>query len=230
MRKLIFSVVLCFASLISLIIAGVFAMGAYNEHNNYSNNSVDIIDAAAVSAQADQRSKNIQIIDEAKKGVVIDGRVNPVKFAYFQAPERLANLKFEYPRTWSIFIKNDATAATDNSRFDAFFDIGAVQPTTTSRPHALRLSIVDRSYENTLSDYRARVNSGDLIAIPYVVSGHVTDSDFFGMRLDGIIEDGISGTLIILPLRDKTIMLRNEVAEATTDFEDIVLPSLDFIP
>lgn len=230
MRKLIFSVVLCFVSLVALIVAGVFALGAYNEHNNYSNNSVDIINAAAVSAQEDQRAKDTQIIDEAKKGTVIDGRVNPVTLAYFQAPERLANLKFEHPRTWSVFIKNDATAATDRSRFDVFFDVGAVQPTTVSRPHALRLSVVDRLYESALGDYRTRVDSGALTAIPYVVPGHATDPDFSGMRLDGIIEDGISGILIILPLRDKTIMLRNEVSEAMADFESIVLASLDFIP
>lgn len=229
MRKFLFSIIFCSLSFIMLITTGIFALRSYNNYNNYTNNSVDMINDAVISAREDQKTKNSQIINQAKKGVAVDGYTNPITFAHFQTSEHLASLEFDYPHTWSAFIKNDATPATDEARFDVFFDIDVVQSTASARPHALSLSILDNSYDQILINYRASIDSGNLVAAPYVIPGR-TDAGFSGMRFDGIIAEGISGTLIILPLRDKTIILRNEISETADDFENIVLPSLNFIP
>jgi hypothetical protein len=51
-----------------------------------------------------------------------------------------------------------------------------------------------------------------------------------GSRIDGEINLGQKDSMILLPVRDKTIKISTESQEFMGDFNDIVLANLKFVP
>jgi hypothetical protein len=51
-----------------------------------------------------------------------------------------------------------------------------------------------------------------------------------GVRVDGQIADNIQGSMIILPLRDKTQEIWTESNSFLPDFNNNILPNLTFSP
>jgi hypothetical protein len=51
-----------------------------------------------------------------------------------------------------------------------------------------------------------------------------------GVRLDGTIAENVKGSVILLPLRDKTIRIMTQSATYVADFDKFVVPSISYNP
>ncbi|MCA9313588.1 hypothetical protein KDA08_04740, partial [Candidatus Saccharibacteria bacterium] len=86
------------------------------------------------------------------------------------------------------------------------------------------MSLIKNDYSAELKKYDALVKKGELKATSVSISG-VT-----GARLDGMLKKDQEGSLVIFPLRDKTLKVWTESKDFRTDFNDIVLKNLTFVP
>jgi hypothetical protein len=230
MRQVPFSAVLCAIFGTAFIAAGVFAIMVFKDFAHYSSNSTEIVAEARDLATESQKAEDEELFTEALKGTQFENIKNPLKYAHFKAPSQFATIEFDYPLTWAVYEKNEASKTTDANRYDVYFDVGSVTSTQYAQPHSLLVSIVNTSYEKTLEGFRKNVDSGALIAIPYSVPGHEGDVDYSGVRLDGQLETGVSGVMLILKTREKSLLIRSDLAATMDDFEKIVLPSFTFLP
>jgi hypothetical protein len=217
------------------IAAAVFFVMVFNEYNHYKNDQAQIIQTAVDAAITDQTEQNAVNFAWAKKGTDLEaefnikGVINPLRYAHFVSPETFGTIEFNYPLTWSVYTKNDMTKTTNDKRYDVYFDENIVTPTSEGTSHALHVSVVAELYEKALQAFQKNIDEGSLKAVPYVVPGHEGD-DYTGVRLDGKLENGASGTLILLKTREKTMYIRSDLGDYLADFERIVLPSFQFIP
>lgn len=140
----------------------------------------------------------------------------------FRGSETFGALRFSYPRTWSAYLVNgagstpvDATLHPDlvtNNKDTAF---------------ALRLQILESAYDSEVKEFETDIEEGRVTSSPYSlkqVPGVV------GVRLSGEIDTRKTGTLVLLPLRDKTIKIWTEGGDFVGDFDKFILESLTFQP
>jgi hypothetical protein len=73
-------------------------------------------------------------------------------------------------------------------------------------------------------DTKKIVNLKKITISPYQVSG------VSGARIDGEINKGQDGSLVVLPVRDKVLYVWTEDKTYIADFNNIVLKNLSFIP
>lgn len=96
-------------------------------------------------------------------------------------------------------------------------------PSTQGRTaYALRVSVVNASYESTLQTYQQPVKEGTLKASAIKVN------EVDGTRLDGKFSDTTQGSMALFKVRDKTLRVFTESTAFSDDFDKIILPSLKF--
>ncbi|MDR2524526.1 MAG: hypothetical protein LBC95_03255 [Candidatus Nomurabacteria bacterium] len=197
-------------------ILGAVGFGwAYNQMSYYQNET-DVIVAEAVEAAKveQQQSDETHFAEEAKK-----------PFAKFNDSNIYGSVKFEYPKTWSVY--NDKTGSDG---YSAYFNPGAVPAVTADRIFALRLKVENQEYKKVLASYDSAVKSGDLKATPLTVGKTDSFEGYKGMRIDGKL-DKISGvSLAIFEIRDKTLTLRTDSQNYLNDFDKTILATLSFKP
>ena len=86
------------------------------------------------------------------------------------------------------------------------------------------MSVSNRNFADENKTYEPLIKKGDLKTKSVQVSG-VT-----GTRLDGFFKKDQEGSMVIFPLRDKTLRVWTESKEFRGDFDNIVLKNLTFVP
>jgi hypothetical protein len=105
-----------------------------------------------------------------------------------------------------------------------------------STAYRLRVELQNSDYSQVVEQYSSDITQGTLKASAYVppkLKG--TPNVQPGLRLDGAIDrnrDGtpLQGSMVILKVRDKTLQIYTQTTDGLSDFNNIVLPSLTFIP
>ncbi|HEU5187091.1 MAG TPA: hypothetical protein VFT87_01165 [Candidatus Saccharimonadales bacterium] len=190
-----------------LVVFGAWAFINYQDQKN----NVDAKIAEAVTvAQVEQKTEDEAAFAEREKSPAVP----------FVGPEDLGKVSFEHPKTWSVFIGEDGT----KGKFESYYHPDAVVSPTRKIPYALRLTIADQEYEAALKGYQPEVAKGELVASP------ITVNDQVGTRLDGTFSSTVKGSMVLLKLRDKTIMIYTEAEDYLDDFNSIVIPSFKFNP
>lgn len=199
--------------LVPLILAGLFLIGAisfgawsYAETQKYKNNSDQIV-ARAVSAakQEESAKKDLEFAEEVKK---------PLKT--YTSPEQFGSVTIQYPKTWSAYIN-----ASNNlvANFNPDFVSGS-----RDAVHALKVQVLDQSYSDALRSFQSnddvQISAYALPKVPEVV----------GVRIVGQIATNKQGTVILVPVRDKTLRLDSESSSFAPDLENNILPNLSFRP
>jgi hypothetical protein len=211
---------------ITLIAAGLFAITAiigllifglssFSKMNKYKNN-VDSIVASAVSAatQAQKASDDTNYQTLAK---------SPNKT--YSAPAAAGSLKLLYPKTWSAYIVESETAANP---VDGYFYPNFVPDITNSNnAFSLRIQVMNSSYATTIDQYTSQVAGGKITIAPYSLKNVPSVT---GSMITGEIEPTKTGTMVLLPLRDKTIKVWTENSNALVDLNSTILPNLSFTP
>jgi hypothetical protein len=203
---LIIAVVLLVASL-------GFGFWAFGQYQDYKNNADQKVAAAVVRAkQTEDTVKDKQYAEAAK-----------LPFKTYTGPEETGTLSLQYPKTWSGYVVSSTTSG--NAALEGYFNPNIVPSVQDqSSIFALRISVVDSAYSDVLQSLQdqqgATITPYALPKVPKAV----------GVRVEGQIENQKSGTMVILPLRDKTLEVYTESNNYEADFNNNILPNLSFIP
>jgi len=198
------------------VAAAVFGIWAFGQRQDLKNN-VDAKIATAVAA-------NKQLVQTQDAKQYAEAAKNPLKT--YTGPDDYGSVKVTYPRTWSVYVDN----SNDSTPLDVYFHLDYVPSTQAQQPYNLRVQVVSTSYSETLNRFSSLTKQGKVSVAPYalpkvpktigsVLNGQVLESD-----------RNANGTLILLPLRDKTLKIWTESPTYLADFNTYILPFLTFKP
>ncbi|MDB5181255.1 MAG: hypothetical protein JWP13_18 [Candidatus Saccharibacteria bacterium] len=200
-----------------LMAAAAFGYWAYAERQDYKNNSDQ---KAATAASEARREEGI-----AKDKAFVEAEKQPL--TAFDGPSAFGSIHIDYPKTWSVYIHSTTTS---NQPLDAYFNPRTV-PSVQDQASvfALRVQVVQQSYSKLVASYDAAVKKGTVTITPYTLP---KVPDVVGIRADGLIRSGkkTTGSMVIMPLRDKSIQIWTENAQSINDFNTIILPNVTFSP
>lgn len=194
-------------AVVMLILAiglGALAIIYIGKFNKAQTNVNQQKNEAATIAKAEQKKIDEKEFAEAAKK----------PFRTYQAPGVLGAIKVEFPKDWNVYAVEDENSQT---QLDVYMYPGVVRaPQSTTEPYAFRIKLAQSLYTETLEKYQKDVEKGILTAKNVTVSG------ITGTRLEGQIEKGRTGVLILLPIRDKTLFLWTESNNYLNDYNGII--------
>lgn len=184
----------------------IWAFVNYQDQKNNVDSKISVAVSAAKKEESDTKEKDFL---EREKAPYVQ---------YVGSPD-LGNVTFNYPKTWSVY-----QAKIDGSGMEAYLHPKVVPAVTQGQQFATEVKVLDRSSDQYIKTFDALVKKGDLKSTQVVVNG------FPGVRLDGKFNDKITGSQVIFKLRDKTLVLATDAETFKTDFNEVILKSLDFNP
>ncbi|HEU4716121.1 MAG TPA: hypothetical protein VFS14_04825 [Candidatus Saccharimonadales bacterium] len=191
-----------------VLVTGSLAIWAYISFTEQKTDVDGKIDLAVAKAKNDQ-----QTIDDKK---FAEREKEPNRT--FVGPDELGRLTFSYPKTWSVFVSEDASKGTT---YHAYLNPVTVPPISEKQQYALRVTIEQKDYDQVVKTYQEKVKKGDLRSSATSANGHN------GTRLDGTFSKDIRGAAVIYQIRDKTVTLRTDADTFKPDFEALI-KTIDF--
>lgn len=196
--------------------AAAFGYWAFSQRQDYKNNTDQKVAAAVIV-----NTKSVQATDASNYA---EQSKNPL--TVYSGPDAYGSIKLSYPKTWSAYIDTTASSVP----FDGYFNQTYVPATGSKQTYMLRVQISSSSYSSTLDQYQGQITSGDVQVAPYslpkvpkvagsILTGAVLPDDTQGQ-----------GTMVLLPLRDKTLMIWTESPSYLKDFNTYILPNFTFSP
>lgn len=131
----------------------------------------------------------------------------------FAGPDDFGRLSFDYPKTWSIYVANDAT---NGNAYVAYFNPVSVPAVTNTQRFALRVTIETVDYDQELKTYEKLVKDGTLKSSTISADGQN------GTRLDGNFTKDIKGSAVLFKIRDKTVTIRTDADTFNGDFNALL--------
>src|SRR5579872_3110117 len=189
---------------VSVLLVAALSFGgwAWSKEQKYKNHSDQLVAQAVASEK--------QSVQKADAASYAEAAKQPLKT--YVGPSAYGSLQVAYPKTWSAYVAEDATSG---SPVDGYFEPNVV-PNVTDQTSifALRVQVVATSYDQVLQEFTsavqqktATVTSYALPRLPQVV----------GVRIDGTIAQNKQGSMIVLPLRDKTLKIWTEASQFESD-------------
>ena len=181
-----------------LLVAMVgFGAWSFMSRQDYKNNSDQKVTAAVeVAKKQTATEKDNEFLEKEKF---------PLK--NYTGPADLGSLQMSYPKIWSGYI-------SDND--GKFFIFNPDIVTERNDPlNALRITIEDSPYSEVVTGYDSQVEDGAAKASIFALA---KVPDAVGVRFDGEYEKGKNGVLVVLPMRDKTILIACEISDRIKDF------------
>lgn len=196
---------------LTVLVLGVggFAVWAYMGYQDNKNNVDAKVELAVKDARTQQKKEDDAAFAEQEK----------LPTRQLVGPDELGSVTLDYPKTWSVYVGSNGGATPT---YESYLYPGAVPPTNSGTPNALRVSVLNASYESTLQQMDQFLKTGDLKASTITLNG-VT-----GVRMDGKLSVNTQGSMVIFKVRDKTLKVFTESDTFRGDFDKIVLPSLKF--
>lgn len=195
--------------------AGAFGVWAYMSRQDYKLNTDKKVDSAVVLAkQQESTSKDKEFVEVQK---------NPLRT--YNGPEAFGSLNLSYPKTWSAYVLDTGVGAFPVDGY--FFPLIVPSVTDPTSTYALRIQVQNRKYSDVLQIYQGNVKTGKATIAPYQLP---KVSDVVGVRVEGQVTPTKTGSMIIMPLRDKTLEIWTEGTGFAKDFNENVLPNITFSP
>jgi hypothetical protein len=194
-----------------------FAVWAFMSRQDYKNKSDAKVTTAVQKAIIAEDAKKDTAFAEAEKS----------PFKTYTGPATYGTISFKYPKTWSAYVSE--LASSSNSVVNGYYSPNFVPDVQSNTLFALRLQVVNTDYTTVLKTFDASTKAGTTTVSAY----HAPKvPSVLGSYITGVIDAGNkkSGTLVLLPLRDKTIRIWTEGSDFNNDFNNTVLASLSFIP
>lgn len=189
---------------VTTIIASGFLVWALLNYFDQKNNVDSKIDTAVAEARKIQAEADAADFQEKEK--------QPSR--QFVGPDDYGRLTFDYPKTWSVYVENDAT---DGDAFVAYLNPVFVPPLDNDTTQvALRVTIETRDYDEAIDDYQSMVEDGSLKSRTINADGQG------GTRFDGALDDDIRGSVVLFKIRDKTVKLQTDAPVFDKDFTQII--------
>lgn len=206
--------------IILLVSTAGFAYWAFSERQTYKNDSDKLVAAAVSKAEKETTDKNNKKFAEEQK--------NPL--TNYTGPSEYGSIRVDYPKTWSGYVTE--TGGGSGAVFNAYFHPKIV-PDVANRNKkdkasvALQVQVVDRPYDKAVAERESFTKTGKLSAVPYTLK---KNPDNVGTLFTGELDSGLRGREIVLPLRDKAIVVTMETDDYLSDLENYILPNLSFVP
>jgi hypothetical protein len=201
-----------------LLLIGIsyFAYTSYTKMLDYKNNVDPKINAAVEAAKKETEEKKDKEFIEKEK--------NPLR--NYKSSDVLGLVNIDYPKTWSAYIVEDQSVSS-NKPIEGFLHPSFVPGKDVGVAFALRMELTNRQYSDELKQYDGKVKQGTVKVQPY--SAPKVPS-VVGVKITGEIERGKQSTMVMLPIREKTLRIYTESPQFLGDLENIILPSLSFAP
>lgn len=200
----------------------VFGFWAFSKEQDYKKNSDQKVAAAVVVAKKQQAAEDQAKFDEQNK--------QPYKS--FSGPALYGTVTFSYPKSWSAYI--DQTSS--NQPINGYFSPGEVPGVQGNAAYPLRVELTSEDYAQVVQQFSTQASDGSVRSVAYIPPKlkDATNAQA-GVKLTGTIGRGSDGTnrqgeMVILKVRDKTLQIYTETQAGIPDLENIVLPSLSFVP
>lgn len=203
-------------TIIFLIGAICFAAWAFMGRQDYKLNSDKKVAEAVVIAQKQTTSANEKDFLEREK--------SPLK--EYKGPQSAGTITIKYPKTWSAFVTE--TLTTGGTPVDGYFHPNYVPGLESGTDFALRVRVLSKQYADQLKQFESKAKTGKVKISPY--TSPKLPQGTVGARVDGEINTGQQDSMILFPLRDKTIEISTESAQFLSDFNNIILANLTFVP
>ena len=214
-QKGVINVATLVASIMSLafVLTLIFALMSFTSGQDYKNNSDKKVDAAVAVAVKDAEAKKDASFAEAEK--------SPVKT--YSGPATFGTVIFDYPKSYSGYV----VSSNGGTPLDGSFYPGVVPGSDTTIAYALRMQVIATDYDSLVKQYDTDLKAGKVSVKPFRAA---KVPGTLGVRVDGQIDSKKQGSVVLLPLRDKTLKIWTESKEFTADFDKYVLPNLSFVP
>ena len=199
---------------LSLIALAVVTLQVFNQKEDYKLNTDQKVSVAVEAAK--------QETEKVKEAEFLEREKSPNKV--YKGPAALGSLSITYPKSWAAAV--DETGA-GGSPINGYFHPSFVPGASSGTAFALRIQVLEQAYDQVLRQYDAKAKQGKVRVSAYKAPKVPA---ILGSRVDGEIEKGLDGSVILLPLRDKTIKLSTESQSFMKDFNNIVLENFVFVP
>lgn len=134
----------------------------------------------------------------------------------FSGPEDYGHLSFKHPKTWSVFVNKDATKGGD---FEAYLNPGEVSPIADTTVNALRVKIIDKSFDAVAAEYQKEINrKGSTLKVESTTINNVSANRYTG-TLPG---SELNGIVVIFKIRDKTAVIQTDTILFQEDFDALI--------
>lgn len=198
---------------LSLLGALGFGYWAYAERADYKDN-VDQKIATAVEAAQNETSvaKDAEFVEKEK-----------LPLRDYQGPAAYGSVLIKYPKTWSAYVDEKSGSPV----LDGYFHPTTVPGSASGTLIALRVQVLASSYDQELKQFDSLAKNGKVRVSAYslpLVPGTT------GARIDGEIISKKQGSMILLPMRDKTLKIWTEAEQYVGDFNNNILANITFTP
>lgn len=192
-----------------------FSIWSFTSRGTYKDKSDQLV-ATAVA----ENTKKVQAEEAIKYA---EAAKNPLRT--YVGPDAYGTIHLEFPKTWSAYNQGIAAGSTP---VDIFLN-PAVVPSVNAQDatFSLRVQVLSSTYSSILGQYSSFQRSGKATVTPFRLA---TVPSVVGSRIDGQITPKKQGSVIVLPLRDKTLRVWTESETFMNDFNNIILPKLSFVP
>lgn len=197
-------------SVILVIGLTVFGIWSYMQYKDQKDNVDQKISVAVDEAKKKQQDELEVSFAEREK----------VPTREYITSNTLGSIKILYPKTWSVYADEKEGSSLPLS---TFFHPKFV-PSNEKTAYAVRLTVENIEYDHEVEEFDSKLEKGTVKATPIEVSG------IAGVRIDGNIIGEFKGSMVLFPLRDKTIKIWTEADTFVQDFNNIILKNLTFEP
>lgn len=198
-----------------LIGALAFAGWSFAGRQDYKNNTDQKV-AAAVTVAVDKAksAKDVEFADKEK-----------YPFRTYSGPEAFGSVVVKYPKTWSAYVDDTGNGAAP---VDGYFHPGTVPSViSTNSTFALRVQVLGTSYSQSLANLSSQQQTGKITVSAYALP---KVPKTVGVKAVGTFQNGQTGEMVLLPLRNQTLQISTQGSQYTTDFETNILPNFSFLP
>jgi len=194
-----------------LVSSSIFGIWAFASRQSYKNDVDKKIAEAVIVAKKQAQQEDAEKYAKEEKLPLKD----------LQGPATYGSLHIKYPKIWSAYI-------TGGSLINAYFqpdflpEIGGANSL-----YALRVTISANQYSQEAAQFSSLATGGQSKVTAY---SFPQVPNAVGIRVDGQIIGGKQGSMVLMPVRDKTIEIWTESNQYLNDFNESILPNVTFIP
>lgn len=205
---LVKTIVIIALSLLTVTFIGLFIwMTTECDKEKQNSQNVEGQIRIAVAAAEDELTSKME-------GEFLEREKYPYKV--FSGPVDYGELSFEYPKTWSVYIAEDATKG---GTFTAYFNPGEIEPISNTNINALRVQIVGRSYEDVVQEYTGPLSDKDRPLTVDAITVNGTSANLYSGAIPGT---DFNGFILVVKIRDKTAILRTDSASFEGEFKKLI--------
>lgn len=202
---LIKTIVIIAVSLIAVTFIGLFVMMLMQR--NDAQDDLDGKIAVAVAEALDEQADRL----EAE-------HLESIKYPYktFFGPVDYGELSFEYPKTWNLYVARDAANGGD---YEAYLNPEEIEPISNENVNALRLSILDDTFEDVVSNYETYLDAKE---DPLTVESVTVNDGPANLYTGTVPNTDFQGMILLVKIRDKTAVLQTDSMLFENDFRKLM--------